>query len=105
MIGPSLSWLLTPLRDERRRMLARTGSLVEGRILRVERHHLAPAFTVVALKLEGVEIGGSIVPLKAVRDWSRELHRGTGKPHVEILLPLPSEKNAAIFRFAGDQAP
>jgi hypothetical protein len=96
--------LLTPLRDERRRTLARTGSLVEGRILRVERHHVAPAFTVVALKLERVEIGGSMVPLAAVRDWSRELHRGTGKAHVEIPLPLPSEKNAAVFRFAGDEA-
>ena len=96
--------LLTPLRDERRRTLAWTGSLVEGRILRVERHHVAPAFTVVALKLESVEIGGSLVPLAAVRDWSRELHRGTGKAHVEIPLPLPSEKNAAVFRFAGDEA-
>jgi hypothetical protein len=96
--------LLTPLRDERRRLLARTGSLLEGRILRVERHHLAPAFTVVALKLERLEIGSSMVPLAAVRDWSRELHRSIGKAHVEILLPLPSEKNAAVFRFAGDQA-
>jgi hypothetical protein len=50
--------LLTPLRDDRTRLLARTGSLVAGRILRVERHHLAPAFTVVALRLERVEIGG-----------------------------------------------
>lgn len=96
--------LLTPLRDERRRTLARTGSLVEGRILRVERHHVAPAFTVVALKLERVEIGGSMVLLTAVRDWSRELYRRTGKAHVQIPLPLPSEKNAAVFRFAGDQA-
>ena len=96
--------LLTPLLDERRRMLARTGSLVEGRILRVERHHLAPAFTVVALKLEGVEIKGTMAPLAAARDWSRELHRSTRKAHVEIPLPLPSEKNAAVFRFAGDQA-
>jgi hypothetical protein len=62
--------LLTPLRDERRRTLARTGSLVEGRILRVERHHLAPAFTVVALKMDGVEIGGSIVTLAQVRHES-----------------------------------
>jgi hypothetical protein len=96
--------LLTPLRDERWRMLARTGSLVEGRILSVERHHLAAAFTVVAVKLEGVVIGGSMVPLGAVRDWSRELHRSNRKAHVEIPLPIPSEKNAAVFRFAGDQA-
>lgn len=77
---------------------------MEGRILRVERHHVAPAFTVVALKLERVEIGGSMVLLTAVRDWSRELYRRTGKAHVEIPLPLPSEKNAAVFRFAGEQA-
>jgi hypothetical protein len=96
--------LLTPLRDERQRMLARTGSLVEGRILRVERHHLAPAFTVVALKLEGVEIKGTMAPLAAARDWSRELHKSNRKAHVEIPLPIPSEKNAAVFRFAGDQA-
>jgi hypothetical protein len=95
--------LMTPLRDERRRTVARTGSLVEGRLLRVERHHIAPSFTVVALKLEKVEAAGSMLPLPAVRDWSRELRTSRNtKAHIEIPLPLPSEKNAAVFRFAGD---
>jgi hypothetical protein len=95
--------LATPLRDDRRRTLARTGSLVEGRLLRVERHPVPPAFTVVALKLERVEIAGSMVPLTAVRDWLRELSGSRNrKARVEIPLPLPSEKSAAVFRFAGD---
>jgi len=97
--------LVTALRDERRRTLARAGSLVEGRLLRVERHHLAPATTILVLKLESVEIAGSKVPLAAVRNWSPDvalMQRGKRGP--EIPLPLQSEKEAGAFRFAGDQA-
>jgi hypothetical protein len=97
--------LATPLRDERRGTLARAGSLVEGRLLRVERHHLAPAFTVLVLKLESVEIAGSKVPLAAVRDGSQEpAVRQRGKQRPQIPLPLQSEKDAGAFRFAGDRA-
>jgi len=96
--------LLTSLRDQRRRTLARAGSLVEGRLLRVERRHLAPAVTVVVLKLESIEIAGSKVPLAAVRDWSREPPAiRKDKRGIEISLPLQSEKDAGLFRFAGDQ--
>ena len=96
--------LATPLRDERGKTLARSGSRVEGRLLRVERHHLAPAYTVIVLQPESVEIAGFKVPLTAVRDWSRELaaiRRGARRP--EISLPLKSEKNAGVFRVAGDR--
>jgi hypothetical protein len=48
---------------------------VEGRLLRVERHLVPPVSTVLALKLERVEIAGSMVRVTAVRDWSRELSR------------------------------
>jgi hypothetical protein len=97
--------LLTPLRDQRGRTMAPAGSLVEGRLLRVERHHIAPAFTIIALKLESVDVAGSKLPLAAVRDLSQEsVGKRKGKAHVEIPLPLPSEKNAGVFRFAEDQA-
>jgi hypothetical protein len=97
--------LLTPLRDKRGKTLAPAGNLVEGRLLRVERHHIAPALTIVVFKLESVDVADSKLPLVAVRDLSQELAGPRkGKAHIEIALPLPSEKNAGVFRFAGDQA-
>jgi len=96
--------LLTSLRDERRRTLAPKGSLLRGHLLRVERHHLAPASTIVVLQPENLEIADSEVPFMAVRDLSRELGgKQKGKTRIEIPLPLPSEKNAGVFRFDGDQ--
>jgi hypothetical protein len=97
--------LVSPLRDARGRTLARAGSLVEGRLLRVERHHLAPVHTIMVFQPVSVEIAGVKVPLTAVRDWSRELAAmRPGKRGPEIPLPLQSEKNAGAFRFAGSQA-
>jgi hypothetical protein len=102
--GDALSGkLLTPLRDERKRTLVPAGSLVEGRLLRVERHHLGQHFTIIALSILRVNVTGSKLQLAAVRDLSRELAKQKGKAHIEIPLPLPSEKNAGVFRFAGDQ--
>jgi hypothetical protein len=58
----------------------------------------------VVLKLESIEIAGSKVPLAAVRDWSREPPAiRKDKRGIEISLPLQSEKDAGLFRFAGDQ--
>ncbi|HEY1242994.1 MAG TPA: hypothetical protein VGF16_20670 [Bryobacteraceae bacterium] len=97
--------LLTPLRNERRKTLVPAGSRIEGRLLRVERHHLGSAFTIFVLKMQRVEVAGSEFELTAVRDRSRELAgRRKEKVQVEIPLPLPTEKNAGAFRFEGDQA-
>jgi hypothetical protein len=95
----------TPVRDDRRRKLAQVGSLVKGHLLRIERHHLAPPFTVVVMKPERVEVGNTVLSLAAMRDWSRELAQSRrGKAGPEISLPLPSEKNVGVFRFTGDTA-
>jgi len=97
--------LLTPLRAERRKKPIPAGSLVEGRLLRVERHHVAPAFTIIVLQVQRVDVADSEFAMTAVRDRSRELARPRkGRVRVEIPLPLPSEKNAGVFRFDGDQA-
>ena len=97
--------LLTPLRDGRRKKVVPAGSLLEGRLLRVERHLLNPAFTTIVLKVQRIEVADSEFELTAVRDRSREMvaKRRKGKVQVEIPLPLPSEKNAGVFRFEGDQ--
>lgn len=97
--------LLTPLRDARRKKMAPAGSLVEGRLLRVERHLLDPAFTIIVLKVQRIEVADSEFELTAVRDRSREVaaKRRKGKVQVDIPLPLPSEKNAGVFRFEGDE--
>jgi len=97
--------LMAPLRDERHRTVARAGSLVKGRLLRVEGHHLAPAFTIIVLQIENTQVAGSEIALAAVRDWSRDLVRNQRtKTHIEIPLPLRSEKDAGVFRFPEDQA-
>lgn len=97
--------LLTPLHDKKGKTLARRGSLVEGRLLRVNCVHRAPVETLIVMQMESVESGGVKIPLAAVPDLSRELARAKkGKPRLEIILPLPSEKYAGVFRFPGDQA-
>lgn len=97
--------LLTPLRNGRRKTVVPAGSLVEGRLLRVERHLLDPAFTTIVMKVQRIDVADSEFELTAIRDRSRELaaRRRRGKVQVEIPLPLPSEKNAGVFRFEGDE--
>ena len=98
---PIAGKLVTPLLTERRSTRARAGSRVEGHLLRVSRHHLAPVDTIVVIQLESVEIGGVKVPLACVRDWSKVF--ADRRKRKEILLPLPFEKNAGVFRFDGDE--
>jgi len=100
---PFAGRLVAPLRDGKR-TLAPAGSLVEGRLVRVQSFHVPPLEVILALKPEHLEIGGSKVPLAAVRDWTQAVlaaRSSKRKAGVKILLPLKGEEQAGVFQFAG----
>jgi len=90
--------LAGPLRDANRKLLAAAGSLVEGRLLRVQRFQAPRASVVVSITPETLEINGSKVPLIAVPDHER----ATWKKDMKILLPNDGEGQAAVFQFPGE---
>ena len=83
-----------------KRTMARAGSLVTGRLLRVQQFHAAPQESILVLKPESLDIGGSPVPLTAFRDWTRLIAgaRGSKKTGIKILLPLRGEEFAGVFQ-------
>lgn len=97
--------LVSPLRDAKQNILARAGSVVAGRVIRVESYHLPSAEVIVGLSPESLEIGGSKVPLTAARDYTSELEariRGRRTTPVVLPRPRPGEERAGLFRFAGN---
>jgi len=101
---PFAGRLTGPLRDAQRRVLARAGSLVEGRLLRVEIFHVPPVEVIVVLKPLTLEVNGSKVRFAAVRDSTRvwAVVRNKGKKGVNLALPLPGEEHAGVFEFMGE---
>jgi len=84
--------LIGTLRDESKQPLARTGSIVEGRLKRVQIDATPPAADLV-LAPAVVLVGGERVPLAANRDWNGRVGN--------ILAPLPGERPAGVFRLRG----
>ena len=92
------------LRDDRNKVLAPKGSIVAGRLLRVQ-VFARPPESLVVLQPEYVETRNGRLALSAVRDWTYMVaqRRRTGKG-VEVLMPLPGEENSGVFRFPGVNA-
>ncbi|HLK62352.1 MAG TPA: hypothetical protein VKU19_02870 [Bryobacteraceae bacterium] len=92
--------LIEPLRAPDLKHLAPDGAKVAGHLLRVEIHHIPPAFVVV-LKPEWIEIKGSKVPIIAVPDWTRVTAMNAGKDRKRLAfnVPDPGEERAGQFRF------
>ena len=88
--------LVWPLLDAKHKVLARAGSVMEGRLLRVHSYYLPEAEVVLALKLESVEIGGSKMPLTATRDFTAEMQEKIrGRRTMPIMTaPSPSRRGA-----------
>lgn len=86
---PFAGRLLEPLRDERARLLAPIGALVEGHLARVQ-NFFTSREVVVVLRPESVEINGARVPLTA-----------TGSLEGLAMLQ-PGEEHSAAFVFEGD---
>jgi hypothetical protein len=102
--GDAFSAKLTAaLRDDRGKLLAPKGALVEGHLLRVQ-SFFRPLEVVVVLKPEALWIRSVRVPLRVERDWRRVMaeERKKGKKSLDILLPLRGEDNSGVFRFPGE---
>jgi hypothetical protein len=102
---PFTGRLATPLEDFRARglgVLARKGTLVKGRIMRVENFYLPCAESIVVLKPEWLEIRGVKVPVMAVRDYTEEASRRRGK-RIEVVMPLRGEVASGAFRLPGER--
>jgi hypothetical protein len=84
------------LRDQKSRVLAPGGSIVEGRLRRVE-SIVSPKQVYVALAPGTLWIGNERVALAATRDWTKVSH---GTP-VSFLLPMPGEEPSGVFPFPG----
>jgi hypothetical protein len=95
--------LAAALHDDRGKLLAPKGAVVEGHLLRVQ-SFFRPPEVVVVLKPEAVWIRSARVPLSVERDWRRMMAEGRkkGKKSLEILLPLRGEDNSGAFRFPGE---
>jgi hypothetical protein len=87
--------LVSALRDNKGRVLAPAHARVEGRLLRVENHHIAPLHATLVLKLRTVEVGGVQVPIAAER---------LQQQRTRILMPYTWEQYSGVFELAGDHA-
>lgn len=93
---PFRARLVSALRDQKSRVLAPGGSIVEGRLRRVE-SIVSPKQVYVALAPGTLWIGNERVALAATRDWTKVSH---GTP-VSFLLPMPGEEPSGVFPFPG----
>jgi hypothetical protein len=89
--------LTAALRDGPRIVLAPKGTVVEGRLMRVENFHRPPS-TILVFKPEYMKIRGVRIRVAALRDWST-----TKKKGMEVVLPRSSEGHAGAFRFPGER--
>ena len=94
--------LLEPASDADGKQIAPKGTLVEGRLLRVQ-SYARPPQAVVVLKPETIWVRGIPVAINAVRDWTyvaAQMRRE--RKGMEILIPLRGEENAGAFSFSGE---
>jgi hypothetical protein len=95
--------LAEPLKDARSKVLAPKGSLVEGRIIRLEILHRPPQVLLV-LRPRSVEAKGVKTPLAAALDLQNAAiaNRDMLKRRVGLYLPRPGEERTGSFGFLGN---
>jgi hypothetical protein len=91
---PFAGKLTEPLLDGKHKVFAQVGSLVEGRLLRVQSFQFPREEVIIILKPETVEINRAKVPLSAVRDFPATGGR-------KIILPRAGEEHSGVFLVAG----
>jgi hypothetical protein len=101
---PFIARLTAPLQDGNRKVLAPKGTVLEGRLMRVQNLRVPAVRSVIALKPEALDLNGVKVPIAALTDWARVVgnQRRGGKARFEILLPLRGEDYSGVFEFAGE---
>ena len=103
--------LAKPIFDGQKRPLAAAGSLVEGRLMRVQRYFTKPARATVVIKLETLEVNGARLPfpvlpspVKPKVEWTQKSvgyrieYRGVSLGE----LPVPGESKYGVFLFSGN---
>jgi hypothetical protein len=99
---PFTAKLSDTLRDDRNKVLAPKGSLVGGRLLRVQ-IFARPPESFVVLRPEYIQTRTGRLALSAMRDWTYIVaQQRRGGRGVQILVPLPGEDNSGVFRFPGE---
>ncbi|HEY1493790.1 MAG TPA: hypothetical protein VGF49_04575 [Candidatus Solibacter sp.] len=99
---PFTAKLSDALRDDRNKLLAAKGSLVGGRLLRVQTFARPPE-SVVVLQPEYIQTRSGRLELSAVRDWTYVIaQQRRSRRGVQILMPLSGEDNSGVFRFPGE---
>ncbi len=95
--------LAEPLKGAKSKVLAAKGSLVEGRIVRLETLQRPPQVFLV-LRPRSVEIKGVKTPLAAALDWQSAVlaNRDALRKRVQFYLPKQGEERTGLFRFLGD---
>jgi hypothetical protein len=91
---PFAGKLTEPLLDGKHKVFAQVGSLVEGRLLRVQSFQFPREQVIIILKPETVEINRAKVPLSAVQDFPATGGR-------KIILPRAGEEHSGVFVVAG----
>lgn len=89
--------LVQPLRDAKKKLLAPGGSVVEGRLRRVQ-DMLQPHQVYVVLAPTALWIGDERVPFAANRDWNPNPKRPPSQGTM-ILMPFRDEAPAGVFMF------
>ena len=96
--------LAKPLRDARQKVLAPEGTMVHGRLMRVETRHSSPPEFTVALRWESLEIDGVKLPFSLLPDRRPGNARlaplgGLRQRGMTIELPLPGEGGYGVYHF------
>ena len=103
--------LAKPIFDAHKHPLVAAGSLVQGRLMRVQRYFTKPPRATVVIKLETLEVNGSRVPfpvlpvpMKPPVEWTRttvgnQIHsRGVSIGE----MPAPGESRYSVLLFTGN---
>ncbi|MCU1233151.1 MAG: hypothetical protein JWP63_1118, partial [Candidatus Solibacter sp.] len=99
---PFTGKLVEAARDYGGKVLAPKGTLVEGRLVRVQTF-ARPSEAVIVLKPEAMLLRGVRVAINAARDWTYVIaERRRQRKNLEILIPMRGEENAGGFRFSGE---
>jgi hypothetical protein len=98
--------LLQPIRDQAGAVLAPAGAALEGRLMRLETRHGRSPETVVSLRWETLEIGGtkvalSLLPKRKTADLKTPA-TGVRQRGIEIELPAPSDVRHGVYHFPGE---
>ena len=91
--------LSKPIVDDQKRTLVPEGTVVHGRMMRVEKAYFPRVEYTVALRWETVDIAGVASPFSLMPNWRQPEAHGS-RAGTEIVLPLPTETRYSAIHVA-----